>query len=408
MKLLFLSEAVSLAHIGRPLLLAKWAKSIGAEVHFAASPKGLEKAHSENIGLKTHNLFTIDEKIFYKRVHHCNFFYSHEELKRYVDQERNLIQQIEPDLIISDFRLTSAISAELSDKPLLNLSNAYWCPAYSCQFLPPESGLFNVLPFKTTNILFNFIRPYFFKFFGRELNQTREYYGLKRKNDFRELYTDGTYTAYLDHPNFVKINKLPANHFFLGPVIWSPASDKLKENLNSNYVYLSMGSTGNNHLLPLIINIVLKKRLNLIISGANALEKRRLIKQFPHLEHRAIIEPLIPAQDVLPFCQLTICHGGSGTVYQSLESGVPIVCFPQNPDQSLVSLSVLQNNLGRFLTNKQAKPKEIEKVIQECMASDVIHQNSKLFQSLIKEWDTKNHWIQFLDKFENNRHKITA
>ena len=37
MKILFLPEAVSLAHIARPLLLSKWAFESGVEVNFEES-----------------------------------------------------------------------------------------------------------------------------------------------------------------------------------------------------------------------------------------------------------------------------------------------------------------------------------------------------------------------------------
>jgi hypothetical protein len=38
--------------------------------------------------------------------------------------------------------------------------------------------------------------------------------------------------------------------------------------------------------------------------------------------------PWIPAREILPQCDLVICHGGLNTITQSLEYGVPIVAFP--------------------------------------------------------------------------------
>lgn len=38
--------------------------------------------------------------------------------------------------------------------------------------------------------------------------------------------------------------------------------------------------------------------------------------------------PWIPAREILPQCDLVICHGGLNTITQSLEFGVPIVAFP--------------------------------------------------------------------------------
>lgn len=38
--------------------------------------------------------------------------------------------------------------------------------------------------------------------------------------------------------------------------------------------------------------------------------------------------PYVPAADVLPFCDWTICHGGQNTIIQSLVSHVPLLIFP--------------------------------------------------------------------------------
>jgi UDP:flavonoid glycosyltransferase YjiC (YdhE family) len=395
MKILFLAEAVSLAHIGRPLLLSKWAHEKNIEVHFAASADGLTKIKATSFGFKTHPLFTIKDSLFYDRVNRGKFFYNISELKKYIEAEKALILKINPDLIVSDFRLTAAISSELTGKPLLNLSNAYWSPNYACPFPAPEAGIFKIFSQGTSEFLFNFIRPIAFKIFGKELNQTRKHFGLKKKQDFRELYTDGSFTAYMDLPNFVNINKLPKNHFFIGPLIWSPEINSVNYFLKEkNNVYITMGSTGSNSALPNIIKSVLKNNLNIILSGVTALEKEILLKNYPELNGRSAIEPLIKAEGILPFCKLTICHGGSGTVYQSIAGGVPVLCFPKNPDQSLVSLAVAQKNIGRFLTSKTANLLTIDSMINECLTNDVILQNAKNMQKDLSQWDTKKHWKQ--------------
>lgn len=404
MKILFFAEAASLAHIGRPLLLARWAHEVGIEVHFASSQKGLQNSKADSYGFATHSLYTIESHLFYARVNQGKFFYQTNELKKYVEEEKALIMKIKPSLIVSDFRLTAAISAELTGVPLLNLSNSYWSPNSACKFPAPNAGIFKFIPQGTTDFIFNLIRPMAFKFFGKNLNLVRKHFGLTAKRDFRELYTDGTFTAYMDLPNFVKINDLPKNHFFLGPLIWSP--DIKEKNLqikNGNNVYISMGSTGDNATLPLIISAALKNKMGIIISGVSLVEKAELFKRFPELENTSIIEPLISADEILPFCKLTICHGGSGTVYQSIAKGVPVLCFPSNPDQGLVALAVKQNNMGRYLTSKSISQSSVEKIFLECLNNDLIRQSAKNMQISINEWNTKTRWLHFINKFKTIR-----
>jgi UDP:flavonoid glycosyltransferase YjiC (YdhE family) len=396
-KLLFLSEAVSLAHVGRPLTLANWAFENGYEVHFACSKEGLTKTGTKNFPFSIHSLASIKSSLFYERVNKGQFFYSFDEMVAYIEEEKELIHQINPDLIITDFRLSAPISARLCNKPLLNLSNAHWSPNAECAFPAPNAGIFNWFPKSIREKVFSLIRPIAFKTFGKELNKVRNYYGLPEKSDFRELYTDGTFTAYLDMPDFTTIEKLPKNHFFLGPVIWNPPATAQKIELkDTNNIYISMGSTGNNKLIDPIINSALKTDSFIILSGVSFEEELTLISKYPALKNRSVIKNLIDPASILPKCRLTICHGGSGTVYQSLSHGTPVLCFPANPDQCLVSYVVDNKKLGKFIEEGKPTQSSIENAILEILHNKVFAQKAKQYSLAILSQNTFQNWLKFL------------
>ena len=398
MKILFLSEAVSLAHVGRPLVLAKWAQGANHEVHFACSEEGLKNTNATTLGFKTYPLFTIKSSLFYERVKKGKFFYRFEDLIKYVEEEKELIRQINPDLIVTDFRLSAPISSWLCNKPLLNLSNSHWSPNAECPFPAPNAGIFNWLPKSLREKFFSMIRPLAFKTFGKELNQTRSHYGLPEKSDFRELYTDGTFNAYLDMPNFTTLEKLPKNHFFLGPVIWNPETKEQKIDLkDTNNIYISMGSTGNNKLIDPIIKSALKTNAFIIVSGVSTEEESKLINTHPNLKNRSLIKKLIDPASILPKCRLTICHGGSGTVYQSLSYGIPVLCFPTNPDQCLVSYAVENKMLGKYISESKPSQIKIEKAILEIFNNKIISQNAQKYSVEILAQNTFKNWNNFLN-----------
>src|SRR5690606_9516981 len=126
--------------------LANWAFENGFEVHFACSQEGLSKTGIKEFLFPTHPLHSIKSSIFYERVNHGQFFYHFDEIINYVEDEKKLIQQLNPDLIITDFRLSAPISAWLCDKPLLNLSNSHWSPNAKCPFPAPNIGILSWLP----------------------------------------------------------------------------------------------------------------------------------------------------------------------------------------------------------------------------------------------------------------------
>lgn len=400
MKILYLSEAVSLAHFGRPLVLAKIAQKHGFKNYFAVSDRIQQKMKSELEGVEVFNLPTIEDKKFYDRVQRCKFFYTVEELTDYVEAEVKLINELKPDLIVSDFRLTAPISASITNTPLLTITNAYWSPNSSCEFLPPAAGIFNLLPSNASLYLFKYLRPYFFKNFGKELNQVRQKYGLEKRNDFRELYTDGDKTAYLDLPQFVSLDSLPRNHFFLGPIIWSPKlADTTLPEFSKRYAYISLGSTGHKGCLVNVIKAVWKQNLIPIISGLNEVESKKYFKKLPRLKTESIIQPMIKPESILPYCKISICHGGSGTVYQSLSYGVPVICLPYNPDQSLVSLSVSQKQLGNFITLKDASVSRIEKEIHSCLNNPKIEERVIETKKAIANCKLEQNWLNLIYHF---------
>ena len=393
-----------MAQIRRTLVLEQRKKKNDFEIHFACSTEGLRKINASALPFKTYPINTISSTLFYERVNNANFFYTPKELNNYVIDEKELIKKIDPDLVVSDFRLTASISCASTNKPLLNLSNSYWCPNTPCLFPAPAFGIFKILPQKPSDLLFHLVRPVIFKTFGKELNQLRIKNGLEKKADFRELYTDGTYTAYMDMPDFIKTNKLPNNHFFLGPIILNPeASNQEMELTDNNYVYISMGSSGDSSLLPTILSSALKFNLKIILSGIEEKEKIELIKKIPQLKNKCIMKPLIHAENILKNCKLTICHGGSGTLYQSLAQGVPVLCFPKNPDQGLASMAIADNNLGRYISSKLANQNNIEVAIFDCLSNEVLKENALQYAKKIKLWNTETHWIQFLNKFKTTR-----
>src|SRR5438046_1250123 len=84
-RILFVGEAVSLAHVGRPAVLARWAREAGYDVHFACGSAFASVARAE--GFAPYNLRTLDAATFYLRLNAGNFFYTADELEAYVHAE---------------------------------------------------------------------------------------------------------------------------------------------------------------------------------------------------------------------------------------------------------------------------------------------------------------------------------
>ena len=106
-KILFVSEAVSLAHVARPSVLAAAIDRDRFEVHFASNGQ-FSFCHADQLLLK-HQITSISPADFMLRLAAGRPLYSHAELEAYVEDDLALIKVVEPDLIVQDFRLSMGI-----------------------------------------------------------------------------------------------------------------------------------------------------------------------------------------------------------------------------------------------------------------------------------------------------------
>jgi UDP:flavonoid glycosyltransferase YjiC (YdhE family) len=323
MKMLFLAEDVSFAHVGRPSILAKWAKDFGVDVYFATGEAGKKQLQNSGWVDPIYNLNCISNNEFYKKVNEGKFFYTTEILESYIKNEVDLISKIKPDFVVSDFRLTANISCQIMGVKHISLTNAYWSPYFACPFPAPNNGIFKILPSKTTESLFRLIRPMIFKYFAKPIDSLRIKYGLAAHLDFRKTYTEGDYTLYFDLPQFVPLKNLPLHHKFIGPVNWSPNFVNDFNLPNKKLAYVTLGSTGNSKSLAMIIKTLVEKDFFVIASGINDVLSSELLKTLPLNKNQFLLKKMVNPEEFLSKCQITICHGGSGSIYQSLAQGCP-------------------------------------------------------------------------------------
>jgi UDP:flavonoid glycosyltransferase YjiC (YdhE family) len=399
--LLFLGEACALAHVTRPCVLARWAQEAGHDVHIACGPAYAEVVRAE--GFEPLPLPAVDLPTLWQRLAKGHFFYRVEELVEYVDAELSLYRDLQPDLVIGDFRNSAPVSTAVAGLPLVSLLNAYWSDAHPCRFPPPRAGVFRWLPPALGQALFACIRPLTYRWFGTPVfNRLRQHYGLPPVSDFRAHYTAGTWCAYLDLPEVVPVPTLPANHFYLGPVIWQPRHGipRTAEGLGSRrkLAYVSMGSSGDNSLLPNVLRALLALNFDCAVSGVGSETAASLHREFPELAGRARLAPLISPQDVLNRAVVTVCHGGSGTVYQSLAAGVPVLCLPSNPDLGLVATAVTAQGAGRTVSPGQATPRRLGRALTDLLEDSGPVAAARRLAGSLERHDTQARWLEFLEE----------
>ena len=346
--ILFVAEAVSLAHFARIATLSKVLDPSSYEVVVASDPRYTDL--EAPLGSTFHPIRSIPSAEFAQSLVQGKPLYSVETLIRYVEDDLALFDSVKPDVVVGDFRLSLAVSAPLRKIPYAAVVNAYWSPFADTTYPVPDIPMTRILGVRLAQKLFDAVRPIAFALHARSLNRVRRHYGLSSLGaDLRNAYTWGNYTLYADIPEVVTTCNLPTHHRYLGPVLWSihtPLPDwwnNLPE--ERPIIFMTLGSSGQTGLLPMALTALSQLPVTIIVATADKI-------MLANPPANVYITEYLPMDIATRRSQLLISNGGSLTTYQALASGVPVIGLCSNMDQ-LLNMNAVER-LGAGITLRAA------------------------------------------------------
>lgn len=346
-KILFVAEAVTLAHVGRPLTLAQGLDHAHYEVHFACAD-GYDFCFQDN-SFQRWRIHSIPSRQFLQALAQGKPVYDETTLQAYVDDDLRLLDAVRPDLVIGDFRLSLSVSARLRQIPYITITNAYWSPHVRQHYTVPSLPLTRMLPVWLANPLFRLIRPLAFASHAVPLNRVRRRHGLPSLgSDLRRIYTDADQTLYADIPQLFPPLAMPAHHGYLGAVVWAPPmalppwwqGPELDQ--GKPLLYVTLGSSGQSQLLPRVLHALSALPVTVMAATAGTIE-------LGSVPPNACVAPFLPGDAAARRASLVICNGGSPTSQQALTAGVPVIGIAGNLDQFLNMHGIVAAGAGQLL-----------------------------------------------------------
>ncbi len=355
-RILFFAEAVTLAHVARPIALASALKPQEYECAIACDPRYarfLETGHWRNIAIHTISSQKFLNALATGRPHH-----DYPVLKAYMAEDLRVIADYQPDLIVGDFRLSLAVSARVTGVPYAAISNAYWSPFYAGPALPvPVLPLTRWLPIPLAQALFSTFGPLAMNGHCAGINRLRRENGLESVgNHLARAYTDADYNLYPDLPELFPMRPLPPTHSFIGSVLWSPHDavppwwDELRP--DPPVVYLTLGSSGQASLLQMALDALADLPVQIIASTAGGPMPARI-------PANARVTDYLPGTEAAARSALMICNAGSLSCQQALASGVPVLGIAINIDQFLNMAALTAAGAGLMLRADRVNPAKI-------------------------------------------------
>lgn len=398
-RILFIGEAVTLAHVSRPFALARSLDPSKYDVVLACDPR-----YNKLLGVLPfpwRPLHTIPSARFLDALARGNPLYDAATLRSYVEEDLALLCNVKPDVVVGDFRLSLAVSAPLTKTCYMTLTNAYWSPYARQRFPLPELPMVRALGVTAAGVLFRLARPFAFAYHTLPLNRVRREYGLPSLGlDLRRIYTHADYTLYADVPELTPTFDPPENHKYLGPILWSPAVEPPdwweKVPADRPIVYVTLGSSGESPLLQVVLKALAEMPVRVIAATAGRIN-------MDSLPRNAFVADYLPGEEAAAKASLVICNGGSPTTQQALAAGKPVLGLPSNMDQFMNMASLRRSGAGEFIRAGRAQVSAIRAAVNRIMDqpayvaaarrySETFKATSAilLFQALVKEALEKN------------------
>jgi UDP:flavonoid glycosyltransferase YjiC (YdhE family) len=377
-RILFLAEAVSLAHVARAAALAGTLDPRRYEVHLACDRRYLHLF--ESLPATVHSIHSITSDDFQDRLRKGNPLYSAGELRSYVKQDLALMAETTPDAVIGDFRLSLSVSARVAAIPYLTITNAHWSPYARSRFIVPELAIVDRFGPLFGQWLFTLMRPFVFAQQASAFNRVRREFGLAPVgHSLPQVFTEADATLYADLPELAPTFDRPRHHHYLGPLLWSP---EIRPSWwgeiprNKPLAYVSLGTSGKPDLLSSAVWALHSVGIGALVSTAG----RRTPDPLPT---DTWIAPYLPGGSAARQTDMVICNGGSATVYQAFAAGRPVLGLPNNLDQYLMMDYVQRYGAGEWLRAGEASPSLIARVARQIREDQSYHRQARRLATLI-------------------------
>ena len=355
-RVLLVGEAVTLAHVARPIALARRLVARGYRPILAADPRFAALCPAGE--WDTAEIRSIPSADFLRALARGKPVYNVATLERYVEDDLALLRAVSPAVVIGDFRISLAVSARLSGVPYINIANAYWSPYARPRWRAPTMPWSRHVPASLDDWVFRAARPLAFRLHARPMQALARLHGLPHAgSELRHVYTDGDLTLYADSPALVPTYDRPSSHRYLGLVDWAPSVPMPPwwdaVHAGARPIYVTLGSSGDVAKLPPILAGLARLGCPVVVATAGA--------SLPaSLPAHVYLADYLPGDVVARQSRLVVCNGGSPTSHQALLAGVPVLGTPDNLDQVL-NMSYLQAaGVGEALAPRDLTKERIE------------------------------------------------
>ncbi|NTU42293.1 MAG: UDP glycosyltransferase, partial [Nitrospirales bacterium] len=372
----------------------------GHEILFAGESPKIRFIQQE--GFEVLPLYEPDPAILFGNIRKGKLrFVSDAELERMLNADLALYKEAKPDIVLTDGRFTAPISTHIAGIRHAAIVNVSSTEYRANPYIP----FFDWLPVKedsnagkALNLLNLFLEMAVFDNMMGTFIKLSKRYGLTKTITATNCLTGKDITLLADIPEYFPTRNLPANYHYIGPLTWErgvpPPSWWPPQKEGRPLIYITAGTTGIGDFFQIVYGLIRKSGLAAVITtGAQ-------IGGLESIKGKIYAEPFIDGDLVMKECDLVVCHGGNGTIYQALQHGKPVIGIPTIPDQKFNMRRVEALAVGRTLSWKDfsRNPESLLALIDSVLREKSFMQNAERMRDILSGYNAAQTAADIIEK----------
>lgn len=354
-RVIFFPYLNNLGHVVPNLALARALKAAGHKVGFRGSGRYADAVTSAGFNLAP--CWTFDEA-WNRRQQPWMKQWTPEIIEQACAAEREALAEDQPDVVVADYRPTLGITARQAGVPLVALLCADWTNHHRLpDAVPSIAGMPQRIFTPITAAEHAAAKGRFLRLAGRDLKRAYEAAGvpLPGEGNLFDAWS-GDLSLLNDIPELSPLEGQPEGLHYIGPQLYPIAPPDLPPRPEGQtLIYATLGTTGaTGEWDPVtLMTEALGGRFAVWLTTGGQFGTRSCDAATEGVEILKVIDGCAAAEAAA----VTVCTGGSGTVYQSLLAGTPLICLPRNHNQWYVGHRVVTAGAGLMLTGEVDPPR---------------------------------------------------
>ncbi len=322
-------------------------------------------------------------------------------VRQQVVREIDLLRTMRPAAVVTGFNFSSIISCPVTNTPLIwviqssmRMISAARSGAYRdldllavppVRWLPPDARA-ALSVFLITRLMGVAMSAF---------NKVAREYGVPPFVPAEEVFRS-PYHLVAEPPGFSNLPVL-STFRYVGPLIArldEPVPDDvLNLPKDKPIVYFAMGSSGQAEIIARIIAGFEGKPYRVIAPVKSLLRSQAL-----RIPDNVLVTDWLPAHLVNPLADISVIHGGIGTIMTACLAGKPVVGVAMQPEQQANLDNLVRKGFAVRIPKGRLTPERLCTEIDRLLADAVAQQKAKDYQQVIQEWDDPRHVRQFFQE----------